>query len=324
MNFQFRPLVLCASVLAAIAAVGALRAEAADKVSVVKAASVAWTFTVLDVGVDQGIFAKYGIDVDISSAGGDAKVQQALASASVDFGLGSGPSMAFTAKGAPVIAVAAFANEPRNIAIIVGADSPIKTVKDLKGKVVAVTTAGSLTEWLAKQASIQEGLGPDGIKTAALGTFETSLAALRTHQVDGIVAAVESGYRLEEKKEGRVLIGLEKYAPHFITHVVFARKDLVRDKPDMVERFLKGFFGTIAFMKTHKPETDAVGVRVLDLSPTVMSRVYDYEISMFNDDGTFDPRAVETLKDSFVGMGTLTDRPKNDQLFTTRFVPVKP
>jgi NitT/TauT family transport system substrate-binding protein len=323
MKFEFRRLVLCAAWLAALFA-GAARVEAADKVRAVKAASVAWTFTVLDVGVEKGIFAKYGVDVEISSAAGDAKLQQALASASADFGLGSGPSMAFTVKGAPTIAVAAFAGPPRNIGIIVGPDAPFQSVKELKGKVLAVTTAGSLTEWLAKQASIQEGLGEDGIKTAALGTFETSFAALQVHQVDGIVAAVESGYRLEEKKAGRVLTGLETYAPHFITHVVFARKELVHDKPDIVERFLKGFFATVAFMKTHKSETVEIGMRVLDLSKTAMDRTYDYEISMFLDDGQFDPQAVETLKDSFVGMGTLTERPHNDQLFATRFVPVKP
>ena len=305
-------------------ALGAAQAEAADTVRAIKAASVAWTFTVLDVGQQKGIFAKYGIEVEISSAGGDAKLQQALASDSADFGLGSGPSMAFVAKGAPQIAVAAFAGAPRNIGIIVAPDAPYKTIRDMKGKTVAVTTAGSLTEWLAKQASLQEGMGPDGLKTAALGTFETSLAALKTHEVDGIVAAVESGYRLEELKQGRLLTGLEKYAPHFITHVVFARQALVAQKPDVVERFLKGFFVTIAYMKANKDETDAVGMKVLDLSKTVMDKTYDYEISMFIDDGQFDPLAVAVLKKSFVEMGTLPAEPKDDQLFTTEFVPVKP
>jgi NitT/TauT family transport system substrate-binding protein len=322
-----RALVLSAvlPVLVAVvaAALGAGSARAADKVRIIKAASVAWTFTVLDVGLEEGIFAKYGIDLEISSGAGDAKVQQALASNSVEFGLGSGPSMAFTVKGAPQIAVAAFAKEPRNIGIIVPMDSPAKTVKDLKGKKLAVTTAGSLTEWLTKQASLQEGLGPNGITPVALGTFETSLAAMETHQIDGIVAAVESGYRLEELKKGRILAGMEKYAPNFITHVIYARKDLVADKPDLVTRTLKGFFATIAFMKTHKKETDAIGVRVLNLSPAVMDRVYDYEISMFSDDGTFNDKALEVLKQSWVDLGTLPDKPKNDQIFTAKFVPVK-
>jgi len=301
----------------------ALPARAADTVRAVKAASVAWTFTVLDVGMDQGIFQKYGIIVDISSAGGDAKVQQALASDSVDFGLGSGPSMAFVAKGAPEIAVAAFASAPRNISILVGADSPIKTVKDLKGKTLAVTTTGSLTEWLAQQMSIQEGFGQNGIKTAALGTFEASFAALEAHQVDGIVAATEAGYRLEEKGSGRILVGMEKYAPDFITHVIFARKELVKDKPDVVKRFLQGFFATIHFMKTNKAKTVEIGSKVLNMSPAAMGKTYDEEISMFLDDGRFEPKAVEVLKDSWIAMGMLPTKPKDDQIFTTEFVPVK-
>ncbi len=298
-------------------------ALALDKVRAVKAASVAWTFSVLDIGMAEGIFQKYGIDVDISSAGGDAKVQQALASDSVDFGLGSGPSMAFTAKGAPEIAVAAFAGPPKNISILVGADSPLKTVQDLKGKTVAVTTAGSLTEWLAQQIGIQEGWGQDGVKTAALGTFDASFAALEAHQVDGIVAATEAGYRLEEKHAGRNLIGLEKYAPNFITHVIYARKALVSEKPDLVKRFLQGYFATIHFMKTNKDKTDEISGKVLSASPAVSAKTYDAEISMFLDDGTFDPKAVEVLKKSWLAMGTLSTVPANDQVFTTEFVPVK-
>jgi NitT/TauT family transport system substrate-binding protein len=323
MRHQRRLFVLCAAWLGAVL-VWAGPAGAADKVRVGKAAAPAWTFTLLDVGVQEGLFAKYGLDVDITSLAGDAKVQQALASNSIDFGLGSGPSMAFTAKGAPNIAVAAFAGAPRNISIIVAEDSPIKSMKEFNGKSLAITTAGSLTEWLAKQASIQEGFGPDGIKTVALGTMDASTAALETHQVDGIVGAVEAGYRLEEKHGGRILIGMEKYAPHFITHVVFARRELVQDKPDEVARFLKGVFASIAYMKTHRDDTVAIGASILDMSKGAMERTYDYEISMFVDDGTFNPQAVDTLKASWVAMGTLEDRPKNDEVFTTQFVPVKP
>lgn len=315
-----------AAAAATVAWLGAttLAAHAADKVHAAKAVDVAWSFIPLDVGVEQGIFAKYGLDVEVSSSTGDAKLQQALASDSVEFGLGSGPGMAFAVKGSPVIAVAAFAAEPRNIAVIVGADSAIKGVPDLKGKLLAVTTAGSLTDWLAHRLAVQEGWGVDGVKTAALGGFGPSLAALKTHQVDGLMAATEAGYLLEERKEGRIIVGMEKYAPKFHTHVVFARQNLVASNPDLVNRFLKGFFGSIAFMKANKEKTTEIASRILHQSPAVMNRTWDYEISMLESDGHFDPEAVEVLKESFVGMGVLDKKPANDQLFTTKFLPVKP
>jgi NitT/TauT family transport system substrate-binding protein len=306
------------------ALLAASAADAADKGRAGKSVSVAWAFIPLEVGVEEGIFAKYGLDVEITALTGDAKLQQALASDSLDVGLGSGPSMAFAVKGSPVRAVAAFATEPRNISVIVAPDSAIKTVADLKGTVLAVTTAGSLTDWLVHRLAVQEGWGPDAVKTAALGGFESALPALKTKQIDGIMAATEAGYMLEERGEGHVLLGMETYAPKFHTHVVFARQQLIADNPDLVERFLKGFFASIAFMKANKEKTTEIASEVLKQSPAVMNRTWDYEISMLEDDGHFDPEAVDVLKESFVGMGILTDKPANDQLFTTRFLPVKP
>src|SRR5262249_20675391 len=140
------------------------------------------------------------------------RVQQAFAAGSVDFGLGSGPGMAFSAKGSPALAVAAFAGPPHSIAAIVLKDSPVAKVADLKGKKIAVSTAGSLSDWLAKQMAIQEGWGQDGIQAVPLGAIPTSIAALKTKQVDAVVLATEAGLRLEEQNEGRVLATMDRYA----------------------------------------------------------------------------------------------------------------
>ncbi len=319
MNAIFKSFLLGATILGFCAT-----AQAADKVHAGKSVNTAWAFIPLDVGLEAGIFAKYGIDLEISALTGDAKLQQALASDSLEFGLGSGPSMAFAVKGAPVIAVAAFAAEPRNISVVVPADSPIKTVADLKGKLLSVTTAGSLTDWLVHRLSVKEGWGTDGVRIAPIGGFDSAVPAMKTKQIDGMMVATEAGYLLEERGEGRILVGMEKYAPKFHTHVVFSRKDLVASNPALVERFLKAFFASIDFMKANKEKTTEVAARVTHQTVSAMNKTYDYEISMLETDGHFDPEAVEVIKDSFVGMGILTEKPANDLLFTTRFLPVKP
>jgi hypothetical protein len=63
---------------------------------------------------------------------------------------------------------------------------------------------------------------------------------------------------------------------------------------------------------------------VLHESPAVASKTYDYEISMLEDDGSFDPKAIAVIKDSLVDMKMLDTKPSDDQLFTTKFVPVTP
>src|ERR1043165_981708 len=97
--------------------------HAGDRVRVGKSQGSAWTFLPLDIGVEQGFFARQGIEIESAELAGDARLQQAFAAGSIDFGLGSGPGMAFAAKGSPAMELAVFAGPPRNISAIVLHDS---------------------------------------------------------------------------------------------------------------------------------------------------------------------------------------------------------
>ena len=298
--------------------------HAADKVRVGKAVGTAWTFTTVDIGIKEGIFAKYGIDAEIAAFTGDAKLQQGLLSNSLEFGLGSGPAMAFAVKGAPIVAVASFANEPRNIGVTVGANSPIKSVPDLKGKLIAISTTGSLTEWLVKRIGTSEGWGADAVRPIAIGDAVQQTAALRAGQVDGLMGAMENAYQLEERHEARIIVSMDKYVPHFVTHVIFARKDLLAANPDEVNRFLKGFFASLVWIKDHKKESIAIVQPILNESPTVLEKTYDTQMPMMSLDGQFDAQGLELIKDSFVDLGTLPEKPKDEQMLTRQFLPVRP
>ena len=152
---------LCGVVLLLIAP-----ASAAEKLRVGKAVPFAWTFTPIDVGVQTGIFAKHGLELDVSAFGGDARMQQGLTSDSIDVGIGSGPGMAFMAKGVPAKGVFAMAGAPHNMAVMVKYDLPIRTVDDLKGKKLGVTTVGSLTYWIGHRINQLKGWGQSGIVVA--------------------------------------------------------------------------------------------------------------------------------------------------------------
>lgn len=302
----------------------ALPALAADKVKAAKSVDVAWAFIPLDVGVQEGIFAKYNIDVDITAFSGDAKLQQAFAANAIDVGTGSGPAMAFSVKGAPALMVAPFAGPSGTISLTVLPDSPIKSAADMKGKTAAISTTGSLTEWLVKRLSVKEGWGPDGVKAVALGAGAAMNGALFTHQVDAMMTGTENSYLLVDKGQARVVTGMESFAPDFMTHVIFARKDLIASNPDLVSRFLKGFFAAVRFAKENRDETIKVLSPVLNEPPKVLGLIYDHETPILLDDGHIDPKAVDVIKDSFIDMGILDTKPSDDQLFTRQFVPVTP
>ena len=295
-------------------------AWALDTIRVGKSVPIAWTFTPLDIGVGTGIWAKHDLKLDITTFGGDAKLQQALAADGVDFGVGSGPGMGFAVKGVPAKAVAAFAGSPYSISIVIAANAPYSDIKEMKGKKFAVTTIGSLTEWLLHRTALAQGWKYNDLVAVPLGSFETNYAAFKTGQVDGIVLATETSYMLEAKKEAKIIANMGAYAPKFITHVIYARDELIAKKPDLVKRFLAGWFETIAWMKANKDKSVEISARVLKLPPEIVSRAYDEEIGMMQDNGRFDPEAVKVIKSSLVDMHILESEPTEDQMFTTKFV----
>jgi NitT/TauT family transport system substrate-binding protein len=313
---------LRALVLLAAAAFASI-ASAADTIRVGKAVPFAWTFTPIDVGIEAGLFAKQGLELTVTGFAGDARVQQALVSDSIDFGLGSGAGMGFLAKGVPAKAVAAMAGAPMNMSLVVSYDSPIKSLDQIKGKKIGITTVGSLTDWLLKRVVADRKWAPTDVTAVTVGGLDSTKAALKTGQIDGVVIALELGYALEAAKEWRVVAPLASFAPDFHTHVIFARDDLIAKKPELVERFLRGWFATIAYMRANKEKTVEITAKILNLDKSVISRVYDEQIKIFTADGQFDPKALVVIRQSLVEMGILQQVPEDSVMFTTKFVPVK-
>jgi ABC-type nitrate/sulfonate/bicarbonate transport system substrate-binding protein len=313
------------SLAVALVALGAapLLARAADTVHVGKAVATAFTFTPLDIGIKHGIFAKYGLDVKGTAFLGDAKLQQGLTSGSVDFGLGSGPGMAFAVKGVPARAVAAYFGAPINISVIVAEKSPIKKVADLKGKVMAVSTVGSLTAWLTQRISTHEGWGPNGIKIVATGGGPAMYSAIVSGAVDAGMGSYEGALTLQEQHRGRPLVTMDQFVPRFITHVIFARKAMIDQHPATVEKFVRGFFATLQWMREHREQTIDDAAEVLHESKVVMTGAYDREMPLMSKDGRFDPEALKTIKESWVALKTLPKEPNDNQFLTRKFVPVK-
>ena len=312
-----------AALAAAALLLAALPAQAADKVRAAKAVGSQWVFTVLDVGVEQGIFAKYGIDVEISTMTGEARMQQALTAGSLDIGLAGSSGAALSAKGAPVIAIAVFLNAPANFAVVVLNDSPIKSVADLKGKSLSGATTGGLPEWLVKHLAVTQGWGPDGIRSISVGSPDASVSALRTHQVDGMMTGNTVGLTLEKQGIAHIVVHIGDYAKDYHSAFVFARKDFIAQSPEIAARYLKGMFATIAFIRANKEKSVEIASKAMHLDPEILDRVYDIESGAFSGDGHFDPKAVELVKQSFIEMGSLTEKPRDDQILTTQFVPVK-
>lgn len=298
-------------------------AQAADALRVGKSVPQAFSFVPLDVGMKNGIFKKSGLDIDASSFAGDAKMQQAMAADSIDIGIGSGPGMAFIVKGAPIKGVAAMAGRPLLLTLAVRGDGSVKSVADIKGKKVGVSTVGSLTYWVADELSRQQGWGVGGIQIVPLGTFKPMLAALKTKQIDGMVTDVATAYELEKNGEGKILYRFGDLVKDFHIHVIFATNKAIAGRPQAIRAFLKGWFETIAFMRKNKAATVEIAKEIMETDATIAGRVYDEIMPMLSDDGKFDAKALAVLARSYVELKVLDKEPNMTTLYTEAFLPQK-
>jgi NitT/TauT family transport system substrate-binding protein len=311
--------VVGALALATGAMILAAPAGAIEKLRVGKAVPEAFSFVPLDIGMRKGFFAKHGLEIESIAFAGDARMQQAMASDSLDIALGSGPAMAFIVKGSPIKAVAAMAGPPLLLAIVVRPDGP-KSAAELKGKKISVSTAGSLTYWLVSETSRRQGWGPKGIDIAPMGAMSGQIAAIKRGDIDGAIMDIGNAFELEKRGEGRILVRFTDIKDFHI-HVIFAADKLIAGRPEAVRGFLQGWFETIAFMRKNKAETVAIAKEVTNKDEEITARVYDELMPMFSDTGQFSPSALATLAKSYVELQLLPEEPDPAKLYTEAFLP---
>jgi NitT/TauT family transport system substrate-binding protein len=298
-------------------------AQAQTKIRLGKAQAQNFAFLAADVGLAAGIFKQHGIDLEIANFGGDARLVQAMSADAIDVAFGGGPTIAFEVKGAPMLAIAALADRPATIMLVVAKDGPVKGEEDLKGRTVSVSTAGSLTYWLAQELSRSHGWGADGIKIAPLGTTTAQAAALKTRQVDGVVTETSTVLRLVEEGTGRILVRFGERIPQFHVHVVFARRALIERSSDALRNFVKAVLESVQYMRDHKEETINANMRVAEVSRSVATANYEELMPIFNPTGRFDARALDVLARSFVEMGSLAEKPDMAKLYTEALLPAR-
>jgi ABC-type nitrate/sulfonate/bicarbonate transport system substrate-binding protein len=296
--------------------------QAAERVNVARS-GIDIAFAPIEVGREAHIWSDLGLDIEVLDVPG-TRIEQVLTSGDADIGLGAAVALGARLKGVPTIGVAAIAGPPYNFTLIVPTQSAIKTVADLRGRSVAVSTAGSLTEWMVRALSRERGWGADGIKTVPLGGDEARIAALRSNGgVDADLAGLMQAIDLRDKGQVRVIVYFGDVVQDFQNLVLKASDKFIAEQPDRLERFLRGWFRTVVYMKAHPDETTKVIAAAFRVDPTAVAKALPIEMKMMSEDGTFSATGMEVVRQSLVELKILPSLPAMSDLITERFVPIK-
>src|SRR4029077_807919 len=233
-----------------LAAAASAPASADTPLTVGKASATSDAIIPVNVGDTLGIFKRHGLDLKIIDFGGGSKMVQGLTAGAIDIGDGAGTEMAFVAKGAPMLAVCESTGPAPFLGIGVPWDSPIKTLEDLRGKNIGVSSPGSFSGWSGQTLARKFGWGPDGVKTVAIGGGPAPIrAALRAHLVDAAISTTALFLAFEETKEGRLIAPVSSFEGNVGSGALFASNRLIASNPGAIRTFLAGWIETVDFMR---------------------------------------------------------------------------
>ena len=313
---MFKPLIA----LATVAAVSMTApAEAANTKVTVSQAFQSMLYLPLYVGIDEGLFAKEGLDIDKETAGSASAALSAVLSKSADLSLHGPEWVAIAAaKGAPVHIVANVVNGAA-VWIVATPDFPFTSVKDLKGQTVVTgsmpTTSTSLFLKLLKESGMDAEKDismiqvPLGSEIGPLIAGQGKVAVMYEPGVDQAVA-----------KGMKVVLGFPKlYGPYGFSDMA-ARTDA---DPVMLEHFIVGLNQALHYIQTNVPSSIAIAKKEF---PTLDPAVVEAAVNRMVADGVYPPTVEitpEALKlglDTQIALGNLAAQPDFESFVATDLI----
>jgi NitT/TauT family transport system substrate-binding protein len=271
-------------------------------------------------GADQlGYFKKAGVSVTMSGYNGGSAAMEGLAAGAADVAvfIPGGMSLA-VANGVKAKMIGSLLLGYVGWHMLVRADSPYKSVKDLSGKKVGITSAGSntdlLTRWASKDAGIETVRVPVG--GAGLGP------SLLSGTVDAVLVYPPASYALLNGGKARSVYDFEKM-PQMIQSCWVASDKAIAENADGLTRMLRACYAAIIYEKKNPAYAQKLIESVLKMDAAVAKQEFDATVVPFSSDGTFTDSALKLSLDlvKLAGAGNI---PPTEDLVTRQFVPVKP
>ena len=206
------------------------------------------TMTPLFVAQDLGLFAKPGLQHSLNYLPATTAVQ-ALAAGSEEIGFVGNQCVDVGLEGADTVYVAATAS--RFIFQLYG-DPAIKSVADLKGKVIAATQPAASTDYAARILLRKNGLLPDkDVKIIYAGSGPALLSMLKSGNATAGLINAPVIYQAQELGM-KPIVNLTELNIPFIFVAVCTTKKVIQQKPDAISRYLRAYTEAISVILRDK------------------------------------------------------------------------
>jgi NitT/TauT family transport system substrate-binding protein len=307
--------------LTAMVSLGAQAVSHAETIRVGLPTKTYWPTTIAETAVRQKLFEKEGISAELTIYRGGAETFEAMAAGAADIILDP-PSLvsAGRTKGvmSKIVANASMGNFGWQLMV------PTKStigVKDLNGKKVAITSAGSGSDLLALWTIQENKINFTRVPVGGGGLVPNLLA----NNVDAAVVYSPLSFQIAKSGEARAILDYATAVKPNLTAGWIVLDKYAQAKPEVVQKALNALYGALQFMRSNRDTTVKLIAELYEMPADIAALEYDNTIMKLETDGGM---AAENTVDAvqasieLAKLGGLKDVVPAQDVISTQFKPV--
>jgi len=246
----------------------------------------------LEIAARKGFFRDEGFDVLTITMRANIAVN-ALLTRSVEYATPSTSMIKAATAGLPVKTVAVLLGRPDYFLTV---KKEIRSVKDLKGKRIAIGSFGAAADLALRAVARQDGLDPDrDLVRLQMGGGGARYAALISGSVDATILTLP--YNLQAEKAGYKDLLWFGDRLEFPLSGLAVRDETIQKNPKQVLGMVRAVFRAMVFASTNREETTQMLVNWLRVDQEVAARSYELGQRSWSEGGVVSDAAIKLLVD---------------------------
>jgi ABC-type nitrate/sulfonate/bicarbonate transport system substrate-binding protein len=228
----------------------------------------------------KGFFRDENVDAEIIRMNPNVAIT-ALATGDIDYCQLFGAVVGGAIAGLPVRIVAGYLD---NWPMTLIAQPELKSLKDLKGKTLGISSFGATPDVGARMMIKQAGIDPDKeIKVLALGSDAARITALKQRVVDLIVISPPADAQMEKQGYRILARAYELFSFPYLGLGTHTRK--IKEKPEEIRRVIKATIRANRFIRDNREEAVRTLTAWGQVERDFAYASYDALRNLFNADG---------------------------------------
>ena len=268
-----------------------LAAKAADNIKIASTGPGVSTLP-LEIASRKGFFRDEGLDVLTITMRTNIAVN-ALVTRNVDYATPSTSVIKAATAGLPVKLLAVLLGRPDYFLTV---RKDIKSVKDLKGKRIAIGSFGAAADLALRAVARQDGLDPDrDLIRLQMGGAASRYASLIAGGVDATILTLP--YNLQAEKAGyKDLLWFGEHMELPLSGLA-ARDETIQKNSKQVSGVIRAVLRAMTFAAANREETTQIIINWLKVDPEVAAKSYDLGKPSWSAGGVVSDGAVKVLID---------------------------